>query len=366
MVKILYIANIRLPTEKAHGIQIMKMCEALAKAGASVELVIPTRKNAIQDDPFSYYAVPATFRIVRLPIINLLAWGPLGYLVSLAWFLQSARRHAERYPGACVYTREPLAALFIPDTTIEVHVRSSSRIARYAIRKARNIVTITEGLKQALVDDGVPEGKITVLADAVDIGLFDTSLTKAEARHQTRLPAEGKIALYAGSFSLYSWKGLDTFIAAARQHPEILFVCVGGTAEEAARVGGRLSSNVRCIGKVSYAEVPRYLRAADVLVLPNKPGDTVSERYTSPLKLFEYLASGTPMVASDLPSIREIVSEKEATLFIPGDSQALAQAIISVFADRESAAVRASAGKEKMEKYTWDVRAARVLALLKN
>ena len=59
--KIIYLANVRLPTEKAHGIQIVKMCEAFAGLGLEVELVVPNRLNSIQDDIFDYYGVKKNF-----------------------------------------------------------------------------------------------------------------------------------------------------------------------------------------------------------------------------------------------------------------------------------------------------------------
>ena len=69
MKKIIYVANIRLPTEKAHGVQIMKMCEALARAGAIVELVVPNRHTHIGGDPFTYYEVEENFIITKLWVI---------------------------------------------------------------------------------------------------------------------------------------------------------------------------------------------------------------------------------------------------------------------------------------------------------
>ena len=77
--------------------------------------------------------------------------------------------------------------------------------------------------------------------------------------------------------------------------------------------------------------MPYWLKSADVLVLPNKKGEKISERYTSPLKLFEYMASGRPMIVSDLSSLREIVSAETAMFVEPNDPQALVSGIRGVF-----------------------------------
>ena len=68
MKDILYIANIRLPTEKAHGVQIMEMCSAFSAQGVNVELVVPKRRNTLIEDPFDFYKIKNNFTISRLSI----------------------------------------------------------------------------------------------------------------------------------------------------------------------------------------------------------------------------------------------------------------------------------------------------------
>ena len=77
-----YIANARIPTEKAHGIQIMKMCEAFASLGIDVELVVPWRFNSIHVDSFEYYGVKRVFKIVKIPSLDLTAFGKIGFLIQ--------------------------------------------------------------------------------------------------------------------------------------------------------------------------------------------------------------------------------------------------------------------------------------------
>ena len=78
--KLLYVAPIRLPTEKAHGIQIMETCAALSRAGAEVELVVPDRKTHIQEDAFQYYNIKERFRITRLHAPDTVSYGRVGFL----------------------------------------------------------------------------------------------------------------------------------------------------------------------------------------------------------------------------------------------------------------------------------------------
>lgn len=108
-------------------------------------------------------------------------------------------------------------------------------------------------------------------------------------------------------------------------------------------------------------ELPANQAAADVLVLPNTGTDETSVRFTSPLKLFTYMASGRPIVASDLPSIREVLDEQSAYLVTPDDAQALARGITRALSDTGGRSARAF---QLVQRYSWDERARGILAAL--
>jgi glycosyltransferase involved in cell wall biosynthesis len=106
------------------------------------------------------------------------------------------------------------------------------------------------------------------------------------------------------------------------------------------------------------------MRNADVLVLPNTRESEESERFTSPIKLFEYFAAGKPIVASDLPSIREIVGDEDVLFVPPGEPEALAAALASL---EQNHALRVKLAKRSASLaagYTWDARARRILDAL--
>ena len=109
--KILYLAFVRLPTERAHGLQIMKTCEAFAHAGAKVELVIPGRATAIAVDPFSYYAVKKSFALTSLATPDLVRWGRAGFIFSLFWFAEVAKWRKVFWRADIIYSRDALVLL---------------------------------------------------------------------------------------------------------------------------------------------------------------------------------------------------------------------------------------------------------------
>ena len=110
---ILYLANIRLPTEKAHGIQIMKMCEAFSDTGAKVVLVVPNRYNTILQDPFSYYSVRKIFEIVYLPTLDLIFAGRIGFWIQQTLFSIQASFYVFIKRAEIVYSRDELPLFFL-------------------------------------------------------------------------------------------------------------------------------------------------------------------------------------------------------------------------------------------------------------
>ncbi|MBI4068146.1 glycosyltransferase family 4 protein, partial [Candidatus Kaiserbacteria bacterium] len=122
------------------------------------------------------------------------------------------------------------------------------------------------------------------------------------------------------------------------------------------------SDRVHVIGYQPRAKMASITMSADILVLPNSAKPKISSHYTSPLKLFQYMAAGVPIVASDLPSIREILTDETAFWFPPDDEHALARQIEYVLSRPDEAREKAARARENVKKYTWDARAWAILA----
>ncbi len=193
------------------------------------------------------------------------------------------------------------------------------------------------------------------------------NIDKAEARKKTNLPQDKKIAIYSGH--LYDWKGVDTMAKTAIVMPDILFVFVGGSDQEregfAKRV--KLCDNILIIGQRPHNEIPLYLKAADVLILPNSC-QSANPRFadyslfdTSPIKMFEYMASGRPIIASDLPSLWEVLNKKNAIFVESDNSDDLARAIRTVFGGEKFGEELASQANKDVLQYSWGNRAKIIL-----
>lgn len=367
MKTILYIANARIPTEKAHGVQIMKMCEAFARSGNKVTLVAPWRFNRIKGDPFRYYGIARNFSLVKLPALDLVRFGRVGFLVETVTFCISAFIYVLIKKPDIVYSRDEVVLWPITflrkDAVWEAHMPRNNYFAHSFARRTGKMIVISNGLKQFFVDVGVSPSNIAVAHDAVDFEQFSVNIKKEEAREALGLPRDESIVMYIGR--LDPWKGVETLLQASRMLPENIHVVVIGDGSELVRFR-REYPNVIFTGMLPYRDLPRNQRAADILVIPNSGKSEVSRLYTSPLKVFAHMMSGVPLIASDLPSIRETLHERNAILVPPDDAHALADAIKKVVADADTASVLAARAAEDVKRYTWDERAGNIIEFLHN
>lgn len=368
--KIIYLANVRMPTERAHGLQIAKMCEALAAGGAEVELVVPKRLNEIRENLFAYYGVQPNFTVKVLPSWDLTRFGFFGFLIQTFTFVVSAMFSLGR--ADVIYSRDEMVLFPLTFTrrflAWETHTGSVNFFARRVARKAKRLICLTSGAKNFYVERGIEAGKILVAPDGVDLHLFSGGESKEELRKKLGLPLDKKIITYTGSLAAYDWKGIDTMLLAAPQFDDqFLFLLVGGDQSEIEELIKKYpAKNVLFIPHQPNKIIPDYLKVSDVLVLPNKLGNPISERFTSPMKLFEYLAAGEPIASSSLPSVKEILTDETVVFFTPNDPLALAQSIKIILSNPDLGDRLGAAAKKLAQNFTWTVRAEQVIKFLQN
>lgn len=364
--KLVYLSSLRLPTRNAHGFQVMNMCSAFSHAGVEVELLAPWRFNLLKEEPFGFYGLKPTFKVKKLPALDLypLRFVPekISNFVQLFSFLISARIYLWFKKLDILYTREGMAALFFPSLVYEIHMPEQMKAPALVPKK---IVVITKYIKDELVRRGLESEDVLVAPDATDPTLFG-KIGKAEAREELGLPSDKQVVLYWGNFK--SWKGIDTLAEAVKYMPDYFVVMVGATKDsDITRIKEIVKdcSNVLVDGFKDQELLPIYLASADVLVLPNTAKDENSRLYTSPLKLFEYMAAERPIIASDLPSLREILNNRNAVFFKPDSPESLSAAIQILISQTELQKKLARQARQDVEQYTWDKRAKKILAFLK-
>jgi len=377
---LIYFSNARIPTEKGYGIQIMKMCHSFGSTMNSVILVAPTKKNKafIGVDAFDYYRVKRNFFFQKLWCLDP-SWiakkmrpgvyikiQATFWLVSLFFYLIFKKNKS----SFICYTRDEysllLLQLFFPKVIWETHTlpRNAGRYLKYW-RRCSRIVAITGGLKEELIGLGLPEEKIMVAPDAVDLSEFEEiKSTKRELRQKLGLPVDKNIIIYTGH--LYDWKGTQGLADAAQFLTDQDYIVFVGGSDEKFDLGSFRSKNktnqrVLILGYRPYDQIPAYLKSADVLVLPNSAHHQKSKTWTSPLKLFMYMASGTPIVAADLPSLNEILNPENAIFYQPDDPADMANAIKKLLTNQSLATKISAKAYSDVQSHTWSKRAQKIV-----
>lgn len=363
----------RFPSEKAASLFAAKSAEAFQAEGCDVTLIVPRRFNSLKADYQTLYNIQHSFRVVYLPTADLVPFGilqGLSFRLSLFVFSVMTSLYLRFRAGEddIVYSNETLPLLYAPSRldrlVYELHDYPEKSLDMYRAlfnRVSHVLITNKWKLEKFRVDFPENADKAFFEPNAVSLDQFSSSVSRRDARKTLGLEMQGKIAVYTGH--LYSWKGANTFAEALRLTPDIMGYFVGGTEKDVVEFRSRYGNlkNAHIMGHRPHTEVPLWQRAADVLVLPNTAKEAISAYYTSPMKLFEYMASGTPIVASDLPSIREVADDTRAVLVASDNPRALAEGIQRASIEGAPKALNARAW---VEEHTWGKRARRILSYI--
>ncbi|MFC1757089.1 glycosyltransferase [Patescibacteria group bacterium] len=373
--KLIYIVNARIPTEKAHGIQITKMCEAFANQGLEVELVVPWRLNKIKKNTFQYYGLSKNFKIKKLPALDIPFFNPsfifrlktLSFLISTFIYLFFQKR------DSIIYSRGEIVLGLTPfmkkrKVIWETHIKPQNvNLYKKVLKKVKGLVVVTKYYKKELIEQfDLSSERVLCLPDGVDLEKFDIDISKEEARKDLILPQDKKIVLSTSSF--LNWKGLDILFDVVSKFRGTSFVFVGsGEKEDVERIKRKASnlSDIFLTGHKPRKEIPLWLKSADVLVLTGTSKSEVSKHYTSPMKLFEYMASGRPIVASKIESFLDILNEENSVLVEADNPSAMFDGIGRVLGDQGLAKRISEKAFRDVQNYTWQKRAERVINFIK-
>jgi glycosyltransferase involved in cell wall biosynthesis len=380
-----YLADIRFPMERANGIQTAETVHALARRGLDIDLVVRRTDSRSDADCLAFFGLAEhpglQLRRLAVPrkaprlgfmaraLLQIIRGGyDLVYTRDLGLaYAALATRFLHRRP--VVYEAIAMATAFRREAASLYEGRKSpsplrrtwqNHVEGSVVRRADGLIATTSHLLAALEADFGKPRRSAVIPNG----------TRVPAERPPRRPPGARPQVYYVG-QLYPWKGVDGLVEAMRGVPEGDLVIVGGLTGEpdlgrlqklAADLG--LSERVRFRGYVPPSEVESERAHADLVVIPHAESRTARE-FTSPLKLFEAMASGRPIVATDLPSVREIlVHEENALLVPPGDPLELASAIRRLLNDDALAERIASRAFEQAKEFSWDARARRIAELL--
>jgi glycosyltransferase involved in cell wall biosynthesis len=373
--KVTYVSINEFPSRTADSIHTMKMCQAFVQEGHDVELVAPRRGVGpfkVTDDLWDYYGLTTEFPITYLPWPG--DWGKVLFRGLAA--LYSRRRSDSLVYSRCLPTAA-LASKMNKPTIWEHHqmigTRAQNQYFRWLARSQKflGMVVVSEALRRAYLEQFEPllnAPDIMAIHDGVDLERFDRMPSRQDARIKLGLNPDQFLAGYIGH--LYPGRGVEQIFELAKQLPDIRFMFVGGAHQDienrTRQAADQELANVHFAGFVANSKLPAYYAACDVLLMPYQRevavsggGNTAS--YMSPMKMFEYMATGRMIIASDMPVLREVLDETNAVLCAPEDIPAWREALQRAQVDVTWSDRLAEAAINHVKTYTWKLRVRNIL-----
>jgi glycosyltransferase involved in cell wall biosynthesis len=370
--RIAYVDPRPVPGSSVEALQIAQNVDAFARIGNPIDLVTPQPPSDASIVDTLGRPWHAGVRAAYVPDYRLRWWAPSR---SNRMFFRAARRwlRSERPDAVWVrHLRLAEAILAMPDApavffeTHEVFARtlaehpgaSPRKVARLRALEqrvyagSRGIIALTRALADDVHADYGSSTPMLIAADGFDRVLADRA---------TAVPLGVEpVILYIGS--LHPWKGVEIAIRAMRDVAHGSLVIVGGDEASVERLRAladeeEVGERVRLVGAVAPCRRFDWIAAATLCVLPLSSA-RIASRYTSPLKLFEYLALGKPVVTTDLASMREaVVHAKSAWLVEKAEPKGYAEAINRLLADPALRRTLAEEARLASRTRTWEARA---------
>lgn len=368
-----YVANIRLPNRRAHGLQLLRMIQAFKEIGVRLTLVVPKKGGG---NPFDGDVISHRLKIVRLPVIDIFDDTSLGFNLSAISFMLSSflyllmkRLRGER---AVIYTidLDQFSFCLLPlvgwPVFMEMHGSKQNRLPfRFFLKRVCGVVAVGEWTKRRVSEVfGIVDDRIMVFPNGVSDEFVKMDFNRAEARRKLGLPADRKICLYVGR--IYDWKGLEILPEAASAIGSLADIyLVGGEAAKFRRLTGRdLPDNLLVIRPAPEAEILEWLAAADVFLLTGTQADPYSYYETSPMKLMEYMAAHRPIIAARTPAVESIVSEREVIFYEPDNGDDLGEKIKQALSAGRGLEEMIKLSFEKAKNLTWSKRAEAIIKFI--
>ncbi len=225
-------------------------------------------------------------------------------------------------------------------------------------------VTVADTIRETMIQHGMPPEKVIKLHNGYNRLFMERQLEKATEWRQKLLKNEReKLVVYAGA--LKKFKGIDVLIDVAREMQNVQFACAGGNEKEVAHyqqlTQEKQVNNITFLGYVLHEELASLLQAADILAHPHCSGQAAT--FTSPLKLFDYFASGTPIVSTEIPSIMEFKNTKAIAAWCePDNPSKFAKSLQQVLETHPRKIEGYADSIEFVKQFSWENRAAKILS----
>tara|TARA_B100001057_G_scaffold242625_1_gene242971 strand:+ start:31285 stop:32406 length:1122 start_codon:yes stop_codon:yes gene_type:complete len=371
---ILYISKSTIPSRSANSIHVMKMCQAFADNGHEVVLIAPDLKNKYErniNDVYKYYGVKNNFTIKKLFHPNFKS-GALFYIIAIFFYVLSTKKFDLVYGRFLhgIYVSSLLNNQVIYETHLPVSEKNNHRLIIFKklikSKSLKKMVVISQALKNIYLKKGyLKDSQIQVAHDGADaVENFDNKIQLLGHKDNLKVG-------YVGH--LYKGRGIETIISCAKKLNDMTFHFVGGLKEDIEYWKSYSKNlnldNVYFYGFVSPNETVKYRNAFDILLAPYEKKvsifgshETDTSKFMSPLKIFEYMSHKKPIIASDLPVIREVLNDRNSLLVNPDDINLWINSIVKL-KDPKNRELIANQALTDFYNYSWKNRAHLVVKI---
>ncbi len=367
--KVLYLHSEPCGSDKANLIQVKAMCKAMSEKGMSVVLSLPAGKAQSR----AKFAGTASYDLaIREPLLP-------GVKISKYLDCRGIRRTIRDSGPEVIYLRNPLLLRQAAPTGIPLILELHDAVLHHgypllhvywkrylrkitASEQLTKVVCISDALARHWISEGIPASKIITAHDAIDGKQFAGVLSPETARNVLDLPVDGSIVTYVGR--LYEDRRIDVIFSLARAFEDTLFLVAGGPDSESRKLAELAATkqihNIRFTGQIPHHRVPAYLYASDVLLgLWSSEVRTIN--FCSPLKVFEYMASGRKIVAQGFPTILEVLSDGiNAVIAAPDSEEDLISKVGIALRSDGLETLGKKARLDVLSTHTWEKRISRI------
>lgn len=386
MGKIIITIDGNIPSKLAHSFNVMKMAQGFNQAGLEVEVVSLLSLPNIIDllkirNIHKHYGISKKIKIKLIPVWNK---DFFNKKTGAKNFNQKAVKYFLKKKPDFVYCRSYLSVIECIKNRIPCFIETHTTLYShhdlnkvFELAKSKyliGLITINEILANEYNKRGVPRKKIIVEEDGVDLQLFNINDDKAHWRQKLNLPMGKNIVMYVGS--LYKEKGIEQIIKIKKilnDDKSIIFYLIGGTNNQILEWQKYCreidAKNIFFLGFKSNTDLPKYYKASDILIMPydTKINYGVMDiNTTSPLKLFEYLATKRPIVSTKIPIMEKIVVNNESAILVePNIISDYAEAIKELINNSKLNIKISKKSSSLAQKYSWENRCQKIINYFK-
>lgn len=317
--RIAYLFNSSTPSSNPASIQVVNTCGALASLSYDIKLIVPN--TGFKTSLSKFYDLRKSPKLIRLKYFDKTPFGINYYLFSIISILYGILNKTEIYFTRNLFTLF-LLNLLKKKTIVEIHhdLNNEGRLVKFLYRNfdifnKKNIlkvIAITNPVKKYLVKNfKIDKKKIQIISSASSLNFKFQKLRKKKSYN-------------IGYFgSLDRSKGSNFIIDLSKVDKHNNYFIYGGSIKEVIELKKDISKNLKIYSRVPYSKIRENMSKMDILLMPSNPKKLKSlggigniAKFTSPLKLFDYLASGKLIISSNLKVFEEIIKDKKNCIIV--------------------------------------------------